>query len=82
MTSQQPCGAGTPDGFGGRLVMIGCGSIGQAVLPILRNHIHLAPGALTVLSADERGRGTAEANGARFIHCHLKPGNYHRQLAR
>ena len=82
MTSPTAPGAGTSVDFSGRLVMIGCGSIGQAVLPILRHHVHLAPGALTVLSADERGRGTAEANGARFVHCHLKPGNYHRQLAR
>ena len=68
--------------FGNRVVMIGCGSIGQAVLPLLRNHILARPDALTVLSADERGRGIAEAAGARFIHCHLKPGNYHRQLTR
>jgi len=62
--------------------MIGCGSIGQATLPLLRRHVGLRPDALTVLSADERGRGIAEAAGARFIHCHLKPGNYRRQLAR
>ncbi len=65
----------------GRLVMIGCGSIGQAILPLLRRHIRMAPDALTVLSADERGRSIARAEGARFVHCHLKPGSYHRQLA-
>ena len=52
MTSAQTNAAGASVDFTGRLVMIGCGSIGQAVLPILRNHVHLAPGALTVLSAD------------------------------
>jgi homospermidine synthase len=66
----------------GRLIMIGCGSIGQAVLPLLRRHLLLAPGSLTVLSADERGRGLAGTEGGRFVHCHLKPGNYHRQLAK
>ena len=62
--------------------MIGCGSIGQAVLPLLRKHVVLPADGLTVLSADERGRSLAGAEGARFVHCHLKPGNYHRQLAK
>jgi homospermidine synthase len=66
----------------GRLIMIGCGSIGQAVLPLLRRHLLLPPDGLTVLSADERGRGLTGAEGGRFVHCHLKPGNYHRQLAK
>jgi homospermidine synthase len=66
----------------GRLIMIGCGSIGQAVLPLLRKHLRLPADGLTVLSADERGRGLAGAGGARFVHCHLKPGNYHRQLSK
>jgi len=67
--------------FSGRLIMIGCGSIGQAVLPLLHKHLRLPAGGLTVLSADERGRSLASAQGARFVHCHLKPGNYHRQLS-
>jgi homospermidine synthase len=66
----------------GRLIMIGCGSIGQAVLPLLRKHVSLPTDGLTVLSADERGRSLAGVEGARFVHCHLKPGNYHRQLAK
>lgn len=69
-------------GFGGRVVMIGCGSIGQAILPLLRRHLGFAADGLTVLSADERGRGIASAAGARFVHCHLKPGSFHRDLAR
>jgi homospermidine synthase len=68
--------------LGGRLVMIGCGSIGQAILPLLRNHLQFPADGFTVLSADERGRGIATAQGARFVHCHLKPGSFHRELAR
>jgi homospermidine synthase len=64
----------------GRVVMIGCGSIGQAVLPLLPRHIHATAGSVTVLSADERGRGVAREMGARFVHCHLKPGSYPREL--
>lgn len=66
----------------GRLVMLGCGSIGQAALPLLRNHIAFADDGLTVLSADERGRRLTEAHGGRFVHCHLKPATCHQQLAR
>lgn len=62
--------------------MIGCGSIGQAILPLLRNHLQFPADGFTVLSADERGRGIAAAQGARFVHCHLKPGSFHRELAR
>ena len=65
----------------GRIVMIGCGSIGQALLPLLPHHV-VAQGQTTVLSMDERGRGIATAQGARFLHCHLKPGSFHRDLAR
>ena len=65
----------------GRIVMVGCGSIGQAVLPLLPRHVcTIAP--VTVLSMDERGRGIAAAQGAQFLHCHLKPGSFHRDLAR
>ena len=66
--------------FSGRIVMIGCGSIGQVVLPLLNRHIRTAPNSVIVLSADERGRGIAQAVGARFVHCFLKPANYDRLL--
>jgi len=65
----------------GRIVMVGCGSIGQALLPLLSRHVH-ASAAITVLSMDERGRGIAAAHGAQFLHCHLKPGTFRRDLAR
>ena len=65
----------------GKIVMVGCGSIGQAALPLLPRHVEAA-GGIVVLAADERGRGIAAAQGARFIHCHLKPGSYERELGR
>jgi homospermidine synthase len=66
----------------GRVVMLGCGSIGQAVLPLLPRHIQVASGPITVLSADERGRSVAREAGARFVHCHLKAAGFERELAR
>lgn len=67
--------------FSGRIVMIGCGSIGQAILPLLRRHIIFPSAGLIVLAADESGRGLAHEYGARFVHVHLKPHNYRRVLA-
>ncbi|GAB0118353.1 homospermidine synthase [Acidisoma sp. 7E03] len=41
--------------------MVGCGSIGQGVLPLLLRHIDLAPSQITIVNSDERGRVVAEA---------------------
>ena len=53
-------------GFGGRLVMIGCGSIGQAILPLIRRHIDLPAERICIVTADERGREAAESFGVAF----------------
>ena len=68
--------------FGGRVVMVGCGSIGQATLPLLHQHLELGGGRLVVLAADESGRGIAREHGATFVHAHLKPRSYRRNLAK
>lgn len=51
----------------GRLVMVGFGSIGQGVLPLILRHIEIAPERITIVTADERGRAEAEHYGIRFI---------------
>jgi homospermidine synthase len=68
--------------FGGRVVMVGCGCIGQTMLPLLRRHLALGPGAFTVLAADEVGRGIAQEHGAQFVYAHLKPRSFRRILTR
>ena len=68
--------------FSGRVLMVGCGSIGQAMLPLLRRHLAIAVDGLTVLEASEQGRALAAANDAKFVHCHLKPSTYQRELRR
>ncbi len=45
--------------FSGRVLMVGCGSIGQAMLPLLRRHLTLPEDGLTVLEASEQGRALA-----------------------
>jgi homospermidine synthase len=72
-----------PVDFGGRIIIIGSGSIGQGILPVIGRHFTLqGEGRLLVLSADEHGRGLASKHGAAFEHAHLTPANHRRILRR
>lgn len=51
----------------GRLVIIGCGSIAQGVMPLLFRHLDLSPKNVTVVTADEEGRKAAHEYGLQFI---------------
>jgi homospermidine synthase len=69
--------------FSGKIIVIGCGSIGQGVLPLIGRHVSLeGEGRLIVLSADEQGRMLAQDCGAHFEHAHLTPSNHRRILNR
>jgi homospermidine synthase len=69
--------------FEGRMLMIGFGSIGQGVLPLIFRHIGIKPGQITVISDDDRG-GLPELKryGVEFIRKRLTRGNYREVLAR
>ncbi len=45
--------------FSGRLLILGFGSIGQGVLPLLLRHIDMPIGNISILTADERGNKVA-----------------------
>lgn len=53
--------------FDGPIVVIGFGSIGQGVLPLLLRHIDCPREAITVVCPDESGRHIADDAGVRFI---------------
>jgi homospermidine synthase len=53
--------------FRGRLVIVGFGSIGQGVLPLLLRHIDLTPEQITIVTAEERGHAEAQELGVRFV---------------
>jgi homospermidine synthase len=53
--------------FEGNLVIVGFGSIGQGVLPLILRHIDLDPRRITIVTADELGQDEARAYGIRFI---------------
>ena len=62
--------------FGGRMVMVGFGSIGQGVLPLLLRHLDITPDRITIVTAEERGKAEAEEFGVKFVVSPLRQGNY------
>jgi homospermidine synthase len=64
----------------GRLVMLGCGSIGQAVLPLILRHLAVTPDRITIVTADARGRDEAAHYGITFIEEPLTRENHRRVL--
>ncbi|MDR2214255.1 MAG: saccharopine dehydrogenase NADP-binding domain-containing protein [Nevskiaceae bacterium] len=62
--------------FPGRLVMLGFGSIGQGVLPLILRHIGIAADRITILSAEDTGKAEAQALGVRFLREPLLRENY------
>jgi len=66
--------------YAGRLLMVGFGSIGQGVLPLLLRHIHLRPEQISIVTADERGRVEAEKLGIAFTVERLTKANYRQVL--
>jgi homospermidine synthase len=53
--------------FPGRLVIVGFGSIGQGVLPLILRHIEITADRITVVTAEERGHDEARDYGVAFI---------------
>ncbi|MEO8559749.1 MAG: saccharopine dehydrogenase C-terminal domain-containing protein [Rhodospirillales bacterium] len=68
-------------GFKGRMVMIGFGSIGQGVLPLMLRHIDMKASQLTIVTADERGRAEAKKYGIKFVKQRLTQDNYKKVLS-
>ena len=66
--------------FKNRLLMIGCGSIGEGSLPLLLRHIDIKPEQITVITADERGREEATQYGVEFVVERLTKNNYRKVL--
>ena len=64
----------------GRLVMIGFGSIGQGVLPLILRHVDIKPERITIVTGDARGHAEAERYGIKFAATPLTQDNYRRLL--
>jgi homospermidine synthase len=66
--------------FPGRIVMIGFGSIGQGVMPLILRHIGITPDRITIVTADEAGLAEAKEYGIKFMIEPLTRDNYRRVL--
>lgn len=62
--------------FPGRLVIVGFGSIGQGVLPLILRHIAIEPARIRIVTAAETGRDVAERYGIAFQVEPLTRANY------
>lgn len=67
--------------FPGKLVMVGCGSIGQGVMPLILRHIGITADRITVVTSDERGEKVAAEYGVSFKKQPLTKENYREVLA-
>ncbi len=62
--------------FDGRLVIIGFGTIGQGVLPLILRHIDIKPSRITIVTAEDWGGEEAADYGIRFVVEPLTVDNY------
>jgi homospermidine synthase len=67
--------------FAGRLVVIGFGSIGQGVLPLLLRHLDIRPEQISIITAEVRGCEVAAEYGIPFVERALTRENYRDVLA-
>lgn len=62
--------------FSGRLVILGFGSIGQGVLPLILRHIDMPADKITIVTAEERGHDVANEYKIKFEKTALTRDNY------
>ena len=62
--------------FHGNLVIVGFGSIGQAMLPLLFRHLEIRQEQIKIISADEDGADIAREFGIAFMLQVLTKTNY------
>ncbi|WP_439813912.1 homospermidine synthase [Zavarzinia sp. CC-PAN008] len=67
--------------FAGRIVMVGFGSIGQGVLPLILRHIDVSADRISVITAEQAGHEVAESLGVAFEVAPLTRENYRQVLS-
>src|SRR5580658_4832714 len=66
--------------FPGRVVIVGFGSIGQGVLPLILRHIGVTAERITIVTAEDVGAEEAARYGVKFIKQRLTRENFRRAL--
>lgn len=62
--------------FNGKILIVGFGSVGQGVLPLILRHLTISKDKITIVTADVRGQDIARDNGVQFIIDPLKSNNF------
>src|SRR5579871_6598084 len=66
--------------FPGRIVMVGFGSIGQGILPLILRHIGTSAERITIVTAEDKGQAEAQEYGVKFVNSPLTKANYRKIL--
>jgi homospermidine synthase len=66
--------------FPGKIIMVGFGSIGQGILPLILRHIGIGADRISIVTADESGRAEADEFGVKYLVKPLDRGNYRQVL--
>jgi homospermidine synthase len=66
--------------FDGRLVMLGFGSIGQGVLPLILRHVDMPKDRIEIVTSDDRGAAIAAGYGVAHTVLPLTRANYAAEL--
>lgn len=66
--------------FDGRLVMLGFGSIGQGVLPLILRHVDMPQDRIEIVTSDDRGAAVAAQYGIRHTVLPLTRANYETEI--
>ncbi len=64
------------ESFAGRLVILGFGSIGQAMLPLVPGYLGIAPSRIRIVKTSEDSSGIAAQYGAEVVATPLDEGNF------
>jgi homospermidine synthase len=62
--------------FAGRIIMVGFGSIGQGVLPLILRHIGTSADRITIVTAEDKGSTEAKEFGVKFVETALTRENH------
>src|SRR5687768_2935854 len=60
----------------GKLILVGFGSVGQALMTLLFRNIDVHPDQVRIISADEKGESVAHEFGVAYTPCALTEKNY------
>ena len=66
--------------FPGKIIMVGFGSIGQGILPLILRHIGVSADRISIITADDSGRAEAAEFGVKFVRSPLDRSNYRSSL--